>query len=550
MELEPWIRELGGLANEPGKLALALGLGTLASEDLTCIAGGILSADGRIAFPLAVGACAAGIWLGDCGLYALGRASAAGLVRWRFAHRLVSPARLEAAREAFARRGLALVFTSRFLPGTRLPCYLAAGVARWPFWRFGTVMAVAVGLWVMALVGLARAVGAVALGWVERWSGLAWVVIPALLALLWGGAHLLPGLATWRGRRLWLGRWRRLTRWEYWPVGMVYPPVVFFLLALAVRHRAWAVWSAANPAIPHGGVSGESKSAILGLLPSDGEVAVARWTLLKATMAREEALDVVNGWLDRGPVVLKPDVGERGEGVAVIRSRDEARDWLERASGDAILQEFVAGEEFGIVWRRRADGGGEIRSIARKVPPELLGDGVMTLGELILADDREMAMAGWHFRRWAGALETVPGNGERVRLGELGTHCRGACFLDERELATRELAGALEAAMAGAAGLDFGRFDLRVPDTGALREGRAIRILEFNGVTGEPAHIYQPGYPWWRGISDLCGHWRAACAVGAVNRRRGARVSSLADLFRTLRQHGRRERFEAPEVTR
>ena len=51
---------------------------------------------------------------------------------------------------------------------------------------------------------------------------------------------------------------------------------------------------------------------------------------------------------------------------------------------------------------------------------------------------------------------------------------------------------------------------------------RDLVILELNGVTGEPAHVYQPGYPWWKGMRDLCRHWRRACEIGAANRRAGA----------------------------
>jgi glutathione synthase/RimK-type ligase-like ATP-grasp enzyme len=41
--------------------------------------------------------------------------------------------------------------------------------------------------------------------------------------------------------------------------------------------------------------------------------------------------------MEQYPVVLKPDVGERGNGVAVIRSRKELESYLNRASGDTII---------------------------------------------------------------------------------------------------------------------------------------------------------------------------------------------------------------------
>ena len=60
----------------------------------------------------------------------------------------------------------------------------------------------------------------------------------------------------WVWQRLWLERWRRLTRWEFWPAWIVYPPVVLYVLWLAIRHRGLHVFAACNPAIPGGGFIG------------------------------------------------------------------------------------------------------------------------------------------------------------------------------------------------------------------------------------------------------------------------------------------------------
>ena len=78
-----WLR-LPAAAGPPGPLppltgsALVLAMvliavATLVSEDLTCIATGLLVARGSLEFLPATFACAAGIFFGDLGLYALGR---------------------------------------------------------------------------------------------------------------------------------------------------------------------------------------------------------------------------------------------------------------------------------------------------------------------------------------------------------------------------------------------------------------------------------------------------------------------------------------------
>jgi len=62
--------------------------------------------------------------------------------------------------------------------------------------------------------------------------------------------------------------------------------------------------------------------------------------------------------------------------------------------------------------------------------PVVMGDGRRTLDELILADPRAVAMAATYLDAQEARLREVIPEGERVQLVELGTHARGAYFLD------------------------------------------------------------------------------------------------------------------------
>ncbi|MFO1052685.1 MAG: VTT domain-containing protein [Planctomycetota bacterium] len=548
---QDWIDTLlAGIERGPLWLPAALFFATFVTEDLTCVVAGLLVAKGTLAFPAAMLGCALGIFAGDLALYCAGRGAAAGLLRWRWVRSRLPQGPTPRLRSLLDRRGAAFLFATRFMPGTRLVAYLGAGALRWPFPRFAQVLGLAVLIWTPLLVGLSTASGRVVQSWLAAYADAAWLAIPLALLCAWLGVRTLPLWCTWRGRRLLLAKFRRLTRWEYWPVWAVYPPVVIVLAFEALRHRRIAVFTACNPGIPHGGLALESKGDILDRMRMGASeaVMVAPYARLRRGDGLEERLDVVRSFMRAGRAVLKPDSGERGSGVAVIRSEAEARAWLCACPFDAIVQEWIGGAEFGVVWRRRPDGRGEIRSIARKVPPQVVGDGVRSLEDLILADDREVAMARFHLRKHAARLDEVPPAQSVVSLGELGTHCRGATFLDARGLLTPRLKETLDDFMARAEGLDFGRFDLRVPDDAHLQDGRGIRILEFNGVAGEPAHVYQPGYPLLRGLADLCSHWRAACATGDANVVRGHRPSTLRELLRLGVGVRRRTVFEADAV--
>ena len=57
-------------------------------------------------------------------------------------------------------------------------------------------------------------------------------------------------------------------------------------------------------------------------------------------------------------------------------------------------------------------------------------------------------------------------------------------------------------------GIYYGRFDLKCKSIELLEEGKGIHILEFNGVAGEPAHIYDPEFPVWKAYRDIYRHFK------------------------------------------
>jgi hypothetical protein len=361
--------------------------------------------------------------------------------------------------------------------------------------------------------------------------------------------RVMTHMFSWRGRRLLVGSYRRLTRWEYWPPLFVFPPVVLHQLWTAIVHRTPLVFSACNRGIPFGGLFGESNGDILDLFPESSRdgVFVAGYQRLLRSASIEDRMAAIAMFLEAGRCVLKPDQGERGTGVVVVKDEESARAWLDSCPYDAIVQEFIEGSEFGVAWCRNPKTGlGEIHSIAHKVLPFVTGDGERRLEDLILADTRTVAMSGMHLKAQTTRLDWVPDAGEHVSLGDLGTHSCGATFFDARDLTSPELHKAFEAFMADVPGVDFGRFDVRAPGKDALRAGTGIAVLEFNGVTGEAAHVYNPGYPWCRGMLDMIAHLRRASRIGAHNRRKGHAPATFGQLLGVVATALRRPKFEAP----
>jgi hypothetical protein len=80
-------------------------------------------------------------------------------------------------------------------------------------------------------------------------------------------------------------------------------------------------------------------------------------------------------------------------------------------------------------------------------------------------------------------------------------------------------------------GFFFGRYDLRGEDLDALKAGKGFRIVELNGVTSEAAHVYDPQHSLGAAYRVLAHQWRLAYRIGAANRRQGAEVSKIKDLW-------------------
>jgi len=517
-------------------LVLVLAASTLVSEDLTCIAAGVLVAQGRIAFIPAALACLFGIFFGDLLLYLAGRFLGRPWLGRAPLKWFVKADAVARGERWFKEKGAAVIFLSRFTPGTRLATYVAAGLLRASFFRFAFWFFLAATVWTPSLVYGATLLGARAFDYFDVFSRYALLGLIALVALLWLLLKVGLPLVTWKGRRRAVGWWRRLRHWEFWPPWAFYPPVLARVLWLGIRHRGLTLFTAANPAIPDGGFIGESKSAILdGLDPRH----VARYRLLPGAGSAAERLAAIHAFLaEHGlelPVVLKPDLGQRGAGVRVARSWEDVEGALAELTGDALVQEYVPGAELGIFYvRLPGEERGRIFSITDKRLPNVVGDGRRTIEELILADPRAVTMARLYLENLADRRREVPAAGEQVRLTDLGTHCRGAVFLDGSPHGSAALEARVEEISRGFDGFYFGRYDMRAPSYDDFRAGRNLKVLELNGVTSEATHIYDPRNSLLAAWRVLFEQWGLAFEIGRRNRDRGAPVTGVRELLRRL----------------
>lgn len=139
---------LEAMTHDPFGFAVALALATLVTEDGALIAGSLLVGGGLVSPVLVIAALLIGIVGGDIALYAVG-----WLAREvRMLRRKLPIKRAKKVRNWLRGRETAVLFFSRFLPGTRLVTYLTFGFLRLSLVHFAVVMTIACLVWVVGVV--------------------------------------------------------------------------------------------------------------------------------------------------------------------------------------------------------------------------------------------------------------------------------------------------------------------------------------------------------------------------------------------------------------
>jgi membrane protein DedA with SNARE-associated domain len=137
-----------------------LATATLFSEDAATLTAGTLVAAKTLSPAWAIGSVAFGIWAGDLGLFVIGRLARRAPVAARWVARRWSPEQVRAMEGRLNRRAPLAILGSRFLPGTRVLLYVAAGLLHVRASTFALTAAAASIAWTMTIVLAVGSLGA------------------------------------------------------------------------------------------------------------------------------------------------------------------------------------------------------------------------------------------------------------------------------------------------------------------------------------------------------------------------------------------------------
>jgi hypothetical protein len=329
----------------------------------------------------------------------------------------------------------------------------------------------------------------------------------------------------------------KLTNFEYWTWWAFYIPLLPYWLWQALRTRSLTFFTNADPCIEHGGFFGESKIKILEQIPAEflpKTIFIQNGTSFKDIIDKLIQAELVY------PIICKPDVGERGSQVEKLYSNYDLAAYLGKVQEDFIIQEFITYDiELGVLYYRYPDEPkGRVSSITRKEFLSVVGDGKSTVEQLMQQSTRaRFQLVSMRERIGDMGMNEVIKVGEHRVLEPIGNHCRGTKFLDNNSLINSQLHQIFDKIAKPIEGFHYGRFDMKVKSIDDLYQGKNIRIMELNGVSSEPGHIYDPQNTLWTAYRDLARHWKAIADISIQQSRRGIMPVPANVIWGVVRKH-------------
>lgn len=320
----------------------------------------------------------------------------------------------------------------------------------------------------------------------------------------------------------------RIFRFEFWPSYIIYFPVSFYWAYLALRSGSLTFFTAVNPGFKKVGFLRESKIDTLKNIPPK--------YLPKTVFVSElDGLHDVRKYLKQKkiffPLICKPNIGERGLHVEIIKNYDTLNKYILKHKEDFIIQEYIPFEiELGVFFYQFPDKSqSDISSIVEKEFLHIIGNGESSIQKLMEETARGKMQKKRLIDTYKNKLHRIPKNGEKVVLEPIGNHCRGTTFLDAKHLYDPRLLDVFSEIATKIDGFYFGRFDIRAKSIEDLYKGENFKILEINGIWSEPAHIYDPNYSLWKAYKEILRHHKIMYTISKINHQNNIPFMSLKE---------------------
>ena len=329
---------------------------------------------------------------------------------------------------------------------------------------------------------------------------------------------------------------------ERMPKWLICIPLAMQWLWLSLRYLSPTLPSATNPAIMSGGLVGEGKLDYFRGVGPIAQHAIANYCAV-STHRRQTARSLARKMLAaqlRFPIIAKPNLGLCGYGVQRIDTMEALLTYCDAfpMHETIVLQRCLSqAGEAGIFYLRDPDRDvGELIGLALRFSPQVTGDGVHTIDQLIDRDvrARRLIQSSAHHGNFDGTR--VPMQGESVRLATIGSTRVGGLYRNGAHLISPQLTAAIDAIARDMPSFYCGRFDVRFDDVDAVRAGHGFTIIEINGAGSEAIEAWDPDIGLLTAFRMIFAKQRRLFALGHQMRRRGVKPIGLIDLARAYRR--------------
>ena len=333
-------------------------------------------------------------------------------------------------------------------------------------------------------------------------------------------------------KKVWIIKFRN---YEYWPMWAFYLPLLPLIFVFGLIQRHFFFFTNVNPGIDaFGGFFFDSKHRIDQKISS---VYRPKSFLVRPFDAPENLEAFITNLALNFPIIIKPDAGERGKGVTKIFSKIELKAALSKIATDYLVQEFIPHLlEYGVfVSYLPNENKYKVISLTEKQFFTVIGDGKSNIDELVKSQTRGLVFYKQIIERALYSLNYVPKIDEVCVIHTMGNHCNGTEFINKNDLISDALNNAMNQLMRGMTGIFYGRFDIKVASFDDLINLMDIKILEFNGITAEPIHIYDNSHGYFKSLLSFVNSWKYLYKISKYNKSKGIAPIKHVEMLRKLR---------------
>lgn len=290
----------------------------------------------------------------------------------------------------------------------------------------------------------------------------------------------------------------------YW-VSIIYKWVsILHWLIYSIYFRTLTYFSVANPGIYLGGMLDDRKTDTYDLVPDK--------YLPKMKLYNPQRVDtVMNDILEHFtfPIIAKPNVGFRGYMVRRIDNLRELKTVIEAYHGkELLIQEFLTeAHEYSVMYYRLDSHDYGISSFVEKHMPNIVGDGVRNMGQLIDEIKNPYLCIEWAKEKNRALLNRILPKGEIFLIDHIGNHSRGSTFVNLNSLISSTLENNIHSFFQFVPGMHFCRLDVKSESLESMMAGD-FKLLEINGAKSEPIHIYDERMSLKEVVQATQQHWK------------------------------------------